>query len=62
MLVVWQQSLNLPMSILLPSVDVRQIAAEGNSDKMTSDIDEHMKQKYGIEFLHAEKTAPTDIH
>lgn len=43
MLVVWQQSLNLPMSILLPSVDVQQIAAEGNSDKMTSDIDEHMK-------------------
>ena len=34
----------------------------GHSDRMVSDIEVHMKQRHGIEFLHAEKTAPTDIH
>ena len=41
---------------------MQQIAAEEQSDKMASDMKEHMKQRYGIEFLHVEKMAPTDIH
>jgi len=34
---------------------VWQIAAEGQSDKMASDIEMDMKQMCAIEFLHAEK-------
>lgn len=49
------------LSILLHSVVVQQIAAEGKSDKMTSDVDEHVNQMCGIEFLDAEKIALTDI-
>ena len=29
---------------------------------MVSDMGVHLKQRFGIEFLHAEKTAPSDIH
>jgi len=36
--------------------------AEGQSDKMASDMEVHMKQRFVIEFLHAEKIAPNDIH
>ena len=39
-----------------------QMAAEGQSEKMASVIEVLMKQRCGIEFLHTEKTAPTDIH
>ena len=39
-----------------------QLAAEGQSDKMVSDMEVCMKQGYGIEFLYAEKNAVTDIH
>jgi len=38
------------------------MAAEGQPDRMVSDMEVHMKQKCITEFLHAEKTAPTDIH
>ena len=38
------------------------MAAEGQSDKMASDMDTLMKQRCVIEFLHVEKIAPTDIH
>ena len=38
------------------------MAAEGQSDKMTSDMEVLMKQRCVIEFLHAEKIAPKDIH
>ena len=38
------------------------MAAEGQSDRMVSDMEVHMKQRCGIEFLHAEKMAPIDIH
>ena len=38
------------------------MAAEGQSEKMASVIEVLMKQRCGIEFLHTEKTAPTDIH
>jgi len=38
------------------------MAAEGHSDKMSSDMDTLMEQRCGIEFLHAEKIALIDIH
>jgi len=38
------------------------MTAEGQSDKMVSDMEVCMKQRYVIEFLHAEKMAPNDIH
>ena len=31
--------------------DVGDMAAEGQSDKMASDLEEHMKQRYVVEFL-----------
>jgi len=54
--------LNLPANIPLNFVAVRQKAAEGQSDKMASDMEVRMKQRCVIEFLHAEKIAPNDIH
>ena len=36
-----------------------QMAVEGQSDKMASDME---VQRCGIEFLHVEKMAPIDIH
>ena len=38
------------------------MVAEGQSDIMVSDMEVWMKQRCGIEFLHAEKMAPIDIH
>ena len=38
------------------------MAAEGKSDTMASDMEVHMKQSRDIEFHHAEKMAPIDIH
>ncbi len=38
------------------------MAAEGQSDKMASDMEVCMKQRCVTEFLHVEKMAPTDIH
>ena len=40
---------------------MRHVTAEGQTDKMGSDMEVHTKQKCGIEFLHGEKMAPTDI-
>ena len=37
-------------------------AADGSRDKMTADMEVHLKQRYVTEFLHAEKMAPIDIH
>jgi len=37
-------------------------AAEGQSDKLAYDTEVHMKQRHVIEFLHAEKVAPSDIN
>ena len=62
MLVVWQKWLNLPTSILLHFVAVWQMAAEGQSDTMASDMEVCMKQRCVTEFLHVEKMSPTDIH
>ena len=36
------------------------MAAEGQSDRMVSDMEVPMKQRCGIEFLHAEKLASID--
>ena len=38
------------------------MTAEGQSDKMASYVEVLMKQMCVIEFLHAEKIAPNDIH
>jgi transposase len=38
------------------------MTAEGQSDKIASDMEVRMKQRCVIEFLHAEKIAPNDIH
>ena len=37
------------------------MVAGGQSDKMVSDMEVPTKQRFVIEFLHAEKMAPTDI-
>jgi len=36
--------------------------AQGQSDKMASDMEMRMKQRCAIEFLHMENIAPIDIH
>jgi len=41
---------------------VQHIAAERQSDKRASEMEVCRKQKYGIEFLHEENMAFTDIH
>ena len=38
------------------------MAAEGQSDKMASDTEVSMKQRYGTDFLHEEKTVLTDVY
>ena len=52
----------LPAIIPLNFVAVRQMTAEGQSYKMASDMEVRMKQRCVIEYLHAEKIAPNDIH
>ena len=37
------------------------MAAEGQPDKVVSDVEVQMKQRCATEFLHEEKMAPTDI-
>jgi len=37
------------------------MAAEGQSDRMASDMEVRMKM-FGTEFLHVEKIAPKDVH
>mgnify|MGYP001854938610 CR=1 FL=1 len=38
------------------------MAAEGQSDRMESDMEVHVKERCVTEFLWAENMAPTDIH
>jgi len=38
------------------------MAAKGQSDKVASDMEVHMKQRYVTEFLHEEKVALNYIH
>jgi hypothetical protein len=54
--------LNLPANIPLQFVAVQQMSAEGQSDKMTSDMEVCMKQRSVTESLYAEKIAPSGIH
>ena len=46
---------------LLHVVVMQQMAAEVQSDKMASDMEEHMKQRCVTEFLHVEKIASIHI-
>jgi len=62
MLVLWQWRLNLPVDISLSFAAVRQMEAEGQSDRMVSDMEMSMTQRCVTEFLHLEKLALTDIH
>ena len=41
---------------------MRQMTAEGQSNKMAFDMEERVKQRCVIEFLHAEKIASNDNH
>jgi len=41
---------------------MQQMAEEGQSDKLASDMEVHLKQIYEIEFLHVAKKALIDIH
>ena len=38
------------------------MAAEGQSDRMASDMEVHVKQKCVVEFRHLEKIVPIHIH
>lgn len=38
------------------------MAAEGQSDKLVSDMEVHAKRRWGTEFLHRENNAINDIH
>jgi len=53
-----EPSANIPLHY----VAVWQMTAEGQSDRVVSVMEVHMEQRGVTEFLHAEKTAPTDIH
>ena len=55
MVVVWQQRLNLPTSILFFFVDMRQTASDGLFYTMASDMEVCLKQKCVINFQPAEK-------
>jgi len=39
-----------------------QMVAEGQSDRMASDMEVRIQQRYVIEFPHKLKMAPTDLH
>ena len=43
-------------------IAMQQMAAEGQCGRMASDMEEHLKQRSGIEFLHVEKMPPIDIY
>ena len=54
--------LNRPNGIVFHFVAMRQMAAQGQSDRMVSEMEVWMKQRCVTEFLHVEKIAPIDIH
>jgi len=54
--------LNLPTNIPLRFAAMQQMAANGQFNKMSSDMEAHTKQRLGITCLHAENTTPTEIH
>ena len=59
---VWQQKLNLPIYIPLHFIAVWQMAAEGQSDKLASDMEVYINEGCLIESLHTGKMAPIVIH
>lgn len=61
-LAVWQQRVNLPTNTPFHAIAVWQMAAEAQSDTMSSAMAVHTKQSCVTEFLHAEKRPATDIH
>jgi len=54
--------LNLPTNIPLHVVAMLKMAAEGQSDRLVSDMEVQMKKRCGIGFLPVEKMALIDIH
>ena len=52
---------NPPTSIPLHFVALELVAAEGQSDKMESDMKARGRSRCATEFLHEEKMAPIDI-
>ena len=48
--------------IPLHFIAVRQMAAEGQSDKMASDVQVQMTERYVTECLHVKTVALVDIH
>lgn len=54
-LAAWQHRLNLSISILLQSVAMQQVAAEGQSDSMVSDMEVQEEHKCVTEFFHEKK-------
>ena len=55
MVAVRQRRRNLPTNIPFRFVAVRQMAAEGHSDKVAPDMEVDIKQRCVIELLHVEK-------
>ena len=53
--------LDLLVTILFHFIALPQMAAEGQSDTMASDMEEQAKERCVVE-LYAEETAPFDIH
>ena len=51
-----------PPNIPLDAAAVWQMAAEGQSDKLASDMEVYINEGCLIESLHTGKMAPTDIH
>ena len=62
-MLVWHQRLNLLRHILLHVIiAVQQLAAEGQTDRMVSDMEMHMKYKCVIEFRHVKNIASIYTH
>lgn len=55
MLAGCQQRLNVPTNIQLHILVMGQMAAEGQSDTMASDMEVHMEQRDGTVLPHVEK-------
>jgi len=54
--------LDFPANIQSYFAAMRQMTAEGQSDKMESDMEVRMRRRCVTEFLHAEKITPNDTH
>lgn len=46
----------------VPFGSVQQMATEGQSNRMVSEVEVHMKQRCVTKFLHVEKKMHIDIH